>query len=121
MLDLLIETAHAQGAAAAQAPNPLVSFAPFVVIFIIFYFLMIRPQKKKMDQEQQMLNALSKGDEIYTKSGLIGTVTGLTEKIVTLEIAEGVKVKMLKHQIAGFAKALFEKREEAKKPLPAAK
>ncbi|MBT3235806.1 MAG: preprotein translocase subunit YajC [Bdellovibrionales bacterium] len=121
MLDLLIGNAYAQGTAAAQTPNPLVSFAPFVVIFIIFYFLMIRPQKKKMEQEQQMLNALNKGDEVYTKSGLLGTVSGLTEKIVTLEIAEGVKVKVLKHQVAGFAKALFEKREEGKKPLPATK
>ena len=65
--------------AAAPAQNPLMQFLPLVVVFVIFYFLMIRPQKKKYDQEQALLKELAKGDEIYTKSGLIGTIYGLIQ------------------------------------------
>jgi preprotein translocase subunit YajC len=100
--------------ASAQQPNPLVSFAPFVLIFVIFYFLMIRPQKKKLEEEQKMLKSLSKGDEIYTKSGILGKITGMTEKVVTLEISEGVKLKIVRSQIAGLADSLFNNKEEAK-------
>jgi preprotein translocase subunit YajC len=116
MFNLLISNTYAQTAAAAgQQPNGIMQFLPFVIIFAIFYFMMIRPQKKKMDQEQNMIAALKKGDEVYTKSGILGAITGLTDKIITLEIAEGVKIKVLKHQVAGLSKPLFEKKEEAKK------
>lgn len=111
MLNWLISDAQAQEA--AQQPNVLVQFAPFIVIFFIFYFLMIRPQKKRMMEEQNMLNSLNKGDEIYTKSGIIGTIVGLTEKIVTLEVSQGVKMKVLRSQVAGLAQKLFDKKEPA--------
>lgn len=113
MLNWLISDVQAQEAAAAQ-PNVLMQFAPFIAIFAIFYFLMIRPQKKKMMEEQNLLNSLNKGDEIYTKSGIIGTIVGLTEKVVTLEVSQGVKMKVLRSQIAGLAQKLFEKNEMAK-------
>ena len=100
--------AFAQTAAAAPAQNPLMQFLPLVVVFVIFYFLMIRPQKKKYDQEQALLKELSKGDEIYTKSGLIGTIYGMTDTVVTLEVSEGVRFKVLKSQIAGLYKTLTE-------------
>lgn len=113
MYGLFMSSALANGqAAAGQAPNPIASFAPFVIIFVIFYFLMIRPQKKRMQQEQAFLNALNKGDEVYTKSGILGKITGITDRIITLEVAEGIKVKILRAQIAGQAKALFEKKEK---------
>ena len=114
MLDLIFPAVMAQDAA-AQQPNPITSFAPFVIIFLIFYFLMIRPQKKKLQEEQSMLSALGKGDEIYTKSGLIGTITGMTDKVVTLEVADGVKLKVLRAHIGGLAKKIFEKKEEKTK------
>jgi preprotein translocase subunit YajC len=95
-------------AAAAPAQNPLMQFLPLVVVFVIFYFLMIRPQKKKYDQEQALLKELAKGDEIYTKSGLIGTIYGMTDTVVTLEVSEGVRFKVLKSQIAGLYKSLTE-------------
>lgn len=107
MFDFIFPSAYAQTAAAGQ-PNPLMSLVPFVFIFIIFYFLMIRPQKKRMQQEQQMLKALSKGDEIFTKSGLLGTIYGMTDRIVILEVAEGIRIKVLRSEIAGQAKKIFE-------------
>lgn len=100
-------SAFAQTADAA-AQNPLMQFLPLVVVFVIFYFLMIRPQKKKFEQEQALLEKLAKGDEVYTKSGLIGTIYGITDTVVTLEVSEGVKLKVLKSQVAGLYKALTE-------------
>ena len=112
----------APGAAGQPEPqNPIFSFVPFLVIFFIFYFLMIRPQKKKIDMEQKYLASLKKNDEIYTKSGVIGTICGLTDKIVTLEIAEGVKIKMLRNQIAGASKDLFETKPAAETKVITAK
>ena len=101
-------TAFAQTAAAPAAQNPLMQFLPLVVVFAIFYFLMIRPQKKKFDQEQELIAKLAKGDEIYTKSGLIGTIYGMTDTVVTVEVSEGVRFKILKNQIAGLYKTLTE-------------
>jgi preprotein translocase subunit YajC len=110
-MDWLFAPAFAQEA--VEQPNFLVQFAPFIVIFFIFYFLMIRPQKKRMMEEQNLLNSLNKGDEIYTKSGIIGTITGLTEKVVTLEVSQGVKMKVLRSHVAGLAQKLFDKKEPA--------
>lgn len=91
----------------AQQPSFMSMMMPFAIIMGIFYFLMIRPQKKKMEQETKFLNALKKGDEVFTRSGVIGTIYGLTDKVVTLEVAEGVKLKFLKNQIGGDAKTIF--------------
>jgi preprotein translocase subunit YajC len=98
---------HAE-AAAVPAQNPLFQFLPLVVVFVIFYFLMIRPQKKKFEEEQALLSKLAKGDEVYTKSGFIGTIFGINDKIVDLEVANGVRLKILKGQIAGLAKSVLE-------------
>ena len=102
-------TVFAQGApGGAGAQSPLLQFLPLVIVFVIFYFLMIRPQKKKFEEEQALLEKLSKGDEIYTKSGLIGTVQGITDTVITVEVSEGVRFKVLKSQIAGLYKTLTE-------------
>jgi preprotein translocase subunit YajC len=108
LLLLQSTNAHAQAAAGAPAQNPMLQFLPLVVVFVIFYFLMIRPQKKKFDEEQALLNKLAKGDEIYTKAGFIGTIFGINDKIVDLEIADGVRVKVLKSQVGGLAKSVLE-------------
>lgn len=114
-MNLFISNAFAEGAAkAAGHSNPMMQVLPFILIFGIFYFFMIRPQKKKMQEEDAMMNALAKGDEVYTKSGIIGTIHGLTEKIVTLEISEGVKLKVLKGQIGGLSKKIFEQKDNKK-------
>ena len=100
--------AHAQEAA-PPAPGGFAAFVPFILIFAIFYFLMIRPQKKRLQEEQSMLKDLGKGDEIFTKSGILGKIIGLTDKVVTLEVADGVMLKVLKGQIGGLARKLFDK------------
>jgi preprotein translocase subunit YajC len=113
MLDLFFTPVFAQEAtAAAGSPSTLSSFLPMIAVFAIFYFLMIRPQAKKAKEEQAMLSQLGKGEEIYTKSGLFGTITGITDKIITLEIAEGTKVKVLRSHIGGKASTIFEKKEK---------
>lgn len=99
--------AQAAGAAPANPQSALMSFVPFIFIFFIFYFLMIRPQKKRMEEEKNFLGNLKKGDEVYTKSGMIGNIQGLTDKIVTLDLGEGVKIKILKGQIGGPTSNIF--------------
>ena len=113
MYGLLISAAHAQEAAAPQQ-SPLMSFVPLALVFFVFYFLMIKPQKKKMQEEQKFNANMQKGQEVFTKSGIIGKIHGLTDKVVTLEIEGGVKIKFLRHQIAGSAATLFEKAEDKK-------
>ena len=112
MLDLIIPSAMAQGANAAQQPNAFMSLAPFAIIFVIFYFLMLKPQQKKLKEEQAMIAALGKGDEVYTKSGVLGTIVGITDKIVTLEVNDGVKFKILKSHIGGPSSQIFKKEEQ---------
>ncbi len=114
MFDLFISSAHAQ-AAAAPAQSPLVSFIPFVLIFLVMYFLMIRPQKKKMQEEQSFLSKLTHGDEVYTKSGILGKVTGIAEKVVTLETEGGSRLKILKSHIGGSSAQLFAEPTTTKK------
>lgn len=77
------------------------SFLPIILIFGIFYFLLIRPQQKKMRGHQAMLAAIRRGDKVITSGGIIGTVTKLTnEKELLVEIAEGVRVRVLRSMIA---------------------
>lgn len=106
MFDLLIASAHAQTGAAPAQPA-WVSFVPFVLIFLVMYFLMIRPQKKRMEEEQSFISKLSHGDEVYTKSGILGKVTGIADKVVTLELEGGTRMKVLKSHIGGSAAAIF--------------
>ncbi len=80
-------------------------FVPFIFIFVIFYFLIIRPQAKRQKDHQKFLTEVKRGDEIVTSSGILGRVEGISDQFVTLEIADGVKVKMLRSQIATSQKA----------------
>lgn len=107
---LLLQSTNTYAQAAAAGQNPMMQFLPLVLVFVIFYFLMLRPQKKKFEEEQAMLSKLQKGDEIYTKSGMIGTIHGLTEKVVTLETAEGVKFKFLRSQVGGLLSQVLEEK-----------
>ena len=77
---MLISPAFAQAAGAAQE-NPFLTFLPMIAIFVVFYFLLIRPQQKRAKEQQDMLTALKHGDEILTASGMLGKVTGITEKV----------------------------------------
>ncbi len=75
-------------------------FIPLILIFVVFYFLLIRPQQKQAKQQQQFLNDLKTGDKVITKGGIHGTITGLTDTVVTLEIAQNVRVKVSRSAIA---------------------
>ncbi|MCM2323736.1 MAG: preprotein translocase subunit YajC [Oligoflexia bacterium] len=92
--------------AAGQPQQPGIGgmLVPFLAMFAVIYFLMIRPQQKKMKEQQQMLSSLKHGDEVITTSGMLGTVTGITDKVITLEVADNVRVKMLKSQVSQIVK-----------------
>jgi preprotein translocase subunit YajC len=94
-------TATTAVAAAPAAPQQsLLGMAmPFVIMLAVMYFLMIRPQQKKMKEHQGMIGSLKDGDEVITSSGIIGTIQGMSEKVVTLEIAKNVHMKVLKSQV----------------------
>jgi preprotein translocase subunit YajC len=85
---------------AAQAPNPLVTFLPLIGLFVVFYFLMIRPQMKRQKEHRQMLSALAKGDEVVTNGGIAGRVEEVGESFLTVEIAPNVKVRVQKGSIS---------------------
>lgn len=97
MLDFLISPAYAQQAAAQ--PSALMQFAPLVVLVIVFYFMLIRPQMKRSKEHNQMLSKVAKGDEVVTGGGLAGRVTGIGEVYLTVEIADGVSVKVQKQSV----------------------
>ncbi len=78
----------------------IASFIPLILIFVVFYFLLIRPQQKQAKLLQQFLNDLKVGNKVITKGGIHGTITGLTETVVTLEIAQDVRIKVSRSAIA---------------------
>ncbi|HFB83257.1 preprotein translocase subunit YajC [Thermosulfuriphilus ammonigenes] len=101
----MIGIAWAMGGGGGAPPqgggNPIIAFIPLILIFVVFYFLLIRPQQKRAKEHQRFLDNLKKGDTVFTAGGLIGTVAGITDQVVTLEVATGVKVKVMKAYIAG--------------------
>lgn len=99
-----MRTALAQESSPAQKPQspggPFGMFLPMILVFAIFYFLMIRPQAKQRKKHQSMIHGLKKGDEVVTSSGIHGRIAGVAENIATIEIAENVKIKVDKLQVA---------------------
>jgi preprotein translocase subunit YajC len=103
---------------APAQPSPLGMLVPMVAIFLIFYFLFIRPQQKKQREQEAMLKGIDKGDDVVTAGGLHGRVVGVTDDVLTLEIAalkgERVRVKVSRAKIDSVQKAKKgEKEEEA--------
>lgn len=88
------QTAPAAAAAGTDMQSSLMSMLPLVLMFVVLYFVMIRPQMKKQKEHRTMIDALAKGDEIATAGGLLGKVSKLTESTITLEIANGVEVQL---------------------------
>jgi preprotein translocase subunit YajC len=102
---MFISQAFAQEAAAAAPQSfSFVSFVPLIAIFAIFYFLIIRPQSKKMKDHQELVNNLKTGNKIVTNGGIIGVVKEVLvkENQVEIEIAEGVRVKIMKNYVSDF-------------------
>ena len=99
-LDLLIPVAHAQSAPAAAPGGGLMGLLPFVLMFVVMIFLMIVPQSKRAKQHREMLAKLQKGDEVVTNGGVVGRVADIGDAFVTIEIADGVKVKFQRAAIS---------------------
>ena len=97
---MLISTAYAQGLGGMLDQNALIQFLPLVLIFVVFYFLLIRPQQKKQKDHRTMLDALRRGDRVVTGGGIIGTVNRVTSpEEVEVDIAQGVRVRVLRSTI----------------------
>ena len=99
-MDFFISNAWAQAAGAPAQSDPLLSFLPLILIFVVFYFLLIRPQSKRQKEHRKMLSELEKGNEVVTNGGLYGKITDLGDTFVLLEVAEGVQVKVTRAMIA---------------------
>lgn len=86
-------------ATSATPSSDLMSFLPLVVIFVLFFFMIIRPQMKAAKEQRNMIAALQKGDEVVTVGGIVGKVAKVTDSFITLEIAENTEINVQKHAI----------------------
>lgn len=99
-MNFFISDAWAEGAATAgQQSGGLLSMLPLLLIFVLFYFMLIRPQAKRAKEHKNMVAALSKGDEVVTTGGLLGRITEVGESFIMLNIANGVDVKVQRQAI----------------------
>lgn len=96
-MSFFIADAHAQAAGGAASPGMDLIF--LVLLFVVFYFLLIRPQMKRAKEHKNMVASLAKGDEVVTGGGLLGRVTKVGDHFVTLEIADGLEVKVQKQAL----------------------
>ena len=96
----LIAMAGQQGGAGGQQTSWLSTLMPLVIIFAIFYMLMIRPQQKQQKKHRAMVAAMKKGDQVVTRGGMHGTIYGVTDTVVTVEIAKDIRIKFSKEAIA---------------------
>lgn len=96
---MFVTPAYAQ-AAGAGGPAAFAQFVPLILIFAIMYFLMIRPQQKRVKQHRAMVEALKRGDQIVTQGGLYGKVVGVRDEDLDVEIAQGVKVRVVRSSIS---------------------
>ena len=97
-MDFLIASAYAQDA--APQGGGLMGFLPLILIFVVFYFMLIRPQMKRAKEHRQMVSALAKGDEVVTNGGLLGKITDISDSFVTLELSDNVEIKLQRHAVA---------------------
>lgn len=86
-----------------SSPNPILTFLPFLLMIVVVWFLLIRPQRKRAKEHTTMLTSLQKGDRVITNSGIIGTIVGFndTESTVVLKVGDDTKIEFIKSSIAG--------------------
>lgn len=103
MFESIAYAADAPVAGNPAAPNPIASLVPFVLIFAIFYFLMIRPHQKKQKEADKMVSELKKGDRVVTIGGVIGVITSIQNDYVVLKVGENdsTKIEVLKSAVSG--------------------
>ncbi len=99
-------TLLAQAASPAPAgPNPLASFVPIILIFVIMYFLLFRPQMRRQKEQAALVSALKTGDRVVTASGIHGLISNVKERTVIVKIADNVKIEMEKSAVTSVVKA----------------
>lgn len=96
-MDFLIKDAWAQGSTAQG--DPLLTMLPLVLLFVVFYFFLIRPQTKRQKEHKEMVSKLAVGDEVVTAGGVLGKVTELSDQFLQVEIADGVRIKVQRHTV----------------------
>jgi len=97
-MDFFIQNAWAEAAPAGDAG--FLNLIMLVVLFVVFYFLLIRPQTKRAKEHKQMVDSLSKGDEVVTNGGMLGKITNLGDNFIVLEIASNTQVKVQRQSVA---------------------
>lgn len=80
--------------------DPLTSFLPLIIIFIVFYFLLIRPQSKKAKEHRQMVQALAKGDEVVTNGGILGRITRVGDSFIDIDVGNGVTLNVQRQSVS---------------------
>ncbi len=112
----MFDIAYAMGAGGAggEGAGGFAGFIPLILMFVIFYFLLIRPQQKRTKEHRQMISNLKKGDRIITSGGIHGRITGLDESTLTVEIADKVRVKVARGNVANLAQPATQTQPEKK-------
>ncbi len=110
----MIDIAYAMGGAGGEGAAGFSGFIPIILMFVIFYFLLIRPQQKRQKEQRNMITNLKKGDRIITSGGLHGRITGIDDSTLTLEIADKVRVKVGRSNVAGMVQPATQPQPEKK-------
>jgi len=97
---VLISPAYAQAAGASSQGDLLTTMLPMIAIFVVFYFLLIRPQQKKAKEQRTMLSALEKGNEVVTAGGIVGRITRISDQYITVEVAPGTEITLQRQAVA---------------------
>ena len=101
---MFISEAYAQsGGGGGAGGGGMMQIMMIVLIFVVFYFLLIRPQKKRADKHKEMVTQLSAGDQVITNSGIFGKISAIDDTSVTLEVAKGTRIRVLKSYVGGIA------------------
>lgn len=107
---LTLALAQTQSAPAPQVQqSPFISLMPIALIFIVFYFLLIRPQKKKQQEHVKMLEGLKKNDEVVTSGGIYGTIVNIQDDVITVRVDDNTRIKVQKSAVSGLKKSKQEK------------
>jgi preprotein translocase subunit YajC len=96
--------AYAQGGGGAGGPSPIVSLMPIALMFVVLYFLLIRPQQKRAREHETMIKNLKRNDEVVTTGGIYGRIQSITDAVLVVEIAPNVRVRVERAQVASVAR-----------------
>lgn len=108
---LFLQYAYAEKSVSNTSPHFLEQIVPFIFIFCLFYFILIRPAQKRQKKHQNLINELKKGDNVITSSGILGVIYGVTQSFITLEIANNVRIRVLKSNISSLTETETQKKE----------